>query len=362
MNSVPLPVIEVSLDAKITSASVAQWWQRINSLLLDNPNAAIRVDAKDLTYIDTTGIAFLYDLQNRQRPTHAEIIIENLAPNLAALIPTSKQQTVVENEQKSESKSLITTIGKATQSQIAYVSNMYFFLKDCAMAMKETLLGKQKVRWAEVFTIATQAGANAVPIVLLIGFLMGVIMAFEIGLVAQKFGAVLFVADGIGISMFRELGPLMTAIIFAGRTGAAFAAEIGTQKVNEEINALNTFGISPISYLVLPRILASIMVLPLLTILADLVGIFGGALVLLKFNIGFLQFYNELLHSISSWDFIVGLMKATTFGITIAAIGCERGLTTGSGATSVGLSATSAVVTSIVWIVVIDGFFTVLTS
>jgi phospholipid/cholesterol/gamma-HCH transport system permease protein len=191
---------------------------------------------------------------------------------------------------------------------------------------------------------------------------MGVIIAFEIGLIAQQFGAVLFVADGIGIAMFRELGPLMTAIVFAGRTGAAFAAEIGTQKVNEEINALRTFGINPIYFLVVPRLLASMIVLPLLTILADVVGVFGGALVLLKFDISFVQFYHQLLGALSAGDMLMGLFKAMIFGLTIAAIGCERGLTTGAGSTSVGLSATSAVVSSIVWIVVIDGFFAVLTS
>jgi phospholipid/cholesterol/gamma-HCH transport system permease protein len=218
------------------------------------------------------------------------------------------------------------------------------------------------IRWGEVLSVATEAGANAVPIVLLIGFLMGVIIAFEIGLVAQQFGAVIFVVDGVGVAMLRELGALMTAIVFAGRTGAAFAAQIGTQKVNEEVNAILTFGLEPVHFLVLPRLLAAMLVVPLLTVLADVVGIFGGALVLASFDIGFVEFYNHLLGAVGVADFLVGLVKATVFGLTIAAIGCERGLSTGAGATSVGLSATSAVVTSIVWIVVLDGLFTVALS
>ena len=162
--------------------------------------------------------------------------------------------------------------------------------------------------------------------------------------------------------MLRELGALMTAIVFAGRTGAAFAAQIGTQKVNEEVNAISTFGLDPIHFLVVPRLLAAMLVMPLLAVLADIVGIFGGALVMATFDIGFLQFYNQLVEAVTAGDFILGIVKAVVFGLTIAAIGCHRGLSTGAGATSVGLSATSAVVTSIVLIVVIDGVFAVFTS
>ena len=197
--------------------------------------------------------------------------------------------------------------------------------------------------------------------VLLIGFLMGVIIAFQSGLVAREFGAVIFVVNGVGFALLRELGPLMTAIVFAGRTGAAFAAQIGTQKVNEEVNAITTFGLSPIHFLVLPRLIAAILVVPLLAVLADVVGLFGAALVMLTFDIGFVQFYNQLLQAVTAWDFVLGIVKDVVFGLTIAAVGCQRGLTTGAGATSVGLSTTSAVVTSIVLIIVIDGIFSVFT-
>jgi len=173
---------------------------------------------------------------------------------------------------------------------------------------------------------------------------------------------VIFVVNGVGVAMLRELGPLMTAIVFAGRTGAAFAAQIGTQKVNEEVNAISTFGLNPVQFLVLPRLLAAALVVPLLAVLADLVGLFGGALVMATFDVGFLQFYTQLLGAITASDFLIGIVKAIVFGLTIAAIGCQRGLATGAGATSVGLSTTSTVVTSIVMIVVIDGIFTVITS
>ncbi|MBC7006566.1 ABC transporter permease, partial [Photobacterium sp. BZF1] len=320
------------------------------------------INAAKLTFIDNTGIAFLYDIRHRERAENAEITITHLSEKLELLIPDKKIQPQAPEPTPSTLTTFIEGLGKSIHEQCTYVSVMYHFLFECVVALARSFFGKERVRWVEILAIATQAGANAIPIVLLIGFLMGVIIAFEIGLVAQQFGAVIFVVDGIGISMFRELGPLMTAIVFAGRTGAAFAAEIGTQKINEEINALHTFGIDPVYFLVLPRLLASIVVLPLLTVLADIIGVFGGAIVLLKFDIGFLQFYQQLLNSLTSWDFIIGLIKATTFGFIIAAIGCERGLTTGIGSSAVGLSATSAVVSSIIWIVVIDGFFAVLIS
>ncbi|HUP07436.1 MAG TPA: ABC transporter permease, partial [Caldimonas sp.] len=192
--------------------------------------------------------------------------------------------------------------------------------------------------------------------------LMGVIIAFEIGLVAQEFGAVIFVVNGVGVAMLRELGPLMTAIVFAGRTGAAFAAQIGTQKVNEEVNAITTFGLSPVQFLVLPRLIASTIAVPLLAVLADLVGIFGGALVMRGFDITFIEFYTQLLGAVSVGDLTIGIVKAAVYGLAIGAIGCSKGLGTGAGATSVGLSTTSAVVTGIVSIVVIDGIFTIFTS
>ncbi|WP_220717930.1 ABC transporter permease [Agarivorans litoreus] len=352
--------VEIELAESITSEVVGNLWEKANTLLDNYPNSPIVVNAHNLTYIDISGIAFLSDLQTRFREPGTEITIIGLNPSLAELVPPApaeKQPIATKKE-----AGFFELIGQATKEILIYVGSIARFIKDCAMVFKLGITREKNVNWSTVFDIATRAGADAVPIIMLIGFLMGVIIAFEIGLVAQQFGAVLFVADGIGISMLRELGPLMTAIVFAGRTGAAFAAEIGTQKVNEEINALRTFGISPVEFLVIPRIYASIVVLPLLTVFADIIGVFGGALVLLKFDISFIQYYHQLLNALTMWDLGLGLIKATTFGFIIAVIGCEKGLTTGQGSTSVGLSATSAVVSSIIWIVVIDGFYTILLS
>ena len=295
------------------------------------------------------------------RPADAKVEVRDLAANLGALVRDFDPRTSPHRPLAGDLGMLSIWVGSTAQ-HIAYAKEMVGFLRACAGALRAGSDAARRGDWGDVLDIATEAGANAVPIVLLIGFLMGVIIAFEIGLVAQNFGAVIFVVDGVGIAMLRELGALMTAIVFAGRTGAAFAAQIGTQKVNEEVNAISTFGLDPIHFLVLPRLIASMLVMPLLTVLADIVGIFGGALVMATFDIGFRQFHNQLLGAVTAGDFVLGIVKAAVFGLTIAAVGCHRGLATGAGAVSVGLSATSAVVTSIVLIVVIDGLFAVFTS
>ncbi|WP_240905583.1 ABC transporter permease [Thiorhodococcus mannitoliphagus] len=355
------PVI-LALEGRVTAYLVGPIWAEALETLSRYADRPIVIDASRLESIDDTGIALLFDLKSRPRSVGAEVEIRGLAPSLAALIPDYAPDDVAEPARKWPPLGIIERAGRAASLQLAAAARMLAFLGDCAAALLQAFHRRGVIRWGEVLSVAAEAGANAVPIVLLIGFLMGVIIAFEIGLVAQQFGAVIFVVDGVGVAVLRELGALMTAIVFAGRTGAAFAAQIGTQKVNEEVNAILTFGLDPVRFLVLPRLIAAVLVMPLLTVLADVVGIFGGALVLAGFNIGFVQFYNHLLGAVGIEDFLVGVVKAAVFGLTIAAIGCQRGLATGAGATSVGLSATSAVVTSIIWIVVLDGFFTVLIS
>jgi len=351
----------IVLDGRITAYTAGPVWHSALDTLAKNADRAVVVDASRLKYIDDVGIAFLFDLVRQQRPKGANVELRDLDPRFAALVAAYDPKDFTQPAKTRRHIGMFEHMGRASEKVLDYVEEMVSFLEECAAAARSALrIGA--FRWGEVLDIATEAGANAVPIVLLIGFLMGVIIAFEIGLVAQQFGAVIFVVNGVGVAMLRELGPLMTAIVFAGRTGAAFAAQIGTQKVNEEVNAITTFGLSPVQFLVLPRLIAAMLVVPLLAVLADIVGIFGGALVMEGFGIGFVQFYHQLLGAVGAGDFVIGLVKAAVYGLAIAAIGCQRGLATGAGATSVGLSTTSAVVTSIVWIVVIDGIFTVFTS
>jgi phospholipid/cholesterol/gamma-HCH transport system permease protein len=352
----------IVLEGRITAYTAGPVWQAALDTLARNADRPVIVDASKLEHIDDVGIALLFDLERQERPAAAKVELRDLDPRFAALVAAYDPKDFAQPPKVRERIGIFEHMGRATAEQVAYAHEMLEFLKACAAAAWGALRGRGTSRWGEVLDVATEAGANAVPIVLLIGFLMGIIIAFEIGLVAQQFGAVIFVVNGVGVAMLRELGPLMTAIVFAGRTGAAFAAQIGTQKVNEEVNAITTFGLSPVQFLVLPRLIAATLMVPLLAVLADVVGVFGGALVMAGFGVGFVQFYNQLLGAVTAGDFVLGIVKAAVYGLAIAAIGCERGLATGAGATSVGLSTTSAVVTSIVMIVVIDGMFTIFTS
>jgi phospholipid/cholesterol/gamma-HCH transport system permease protein len=353
--------VRVVLEGRITAHTAAPIWQSCIDTLARNPNQPVVVDASRLEYVDNVGLALLFDLTRRERPPGAAIELRELAPNLAALVGRFDPQQFASPTRLPRHVGTLEHVGRATAHQVAYIKELAGFVATCARALWRA--GSPRLsKWRDVLDVATEMGANAVPIVLLMGFLMGVIIAFEVGLVARQFGAVIFVVNGVGVAMLRELGALMTAIVLAGRTGAAFAAQIGTQKVNEELNAIATFGLDPIEFLVLPRLLAAILVVPLLAGLADIVGIFGGALVMTTFDVSFLQFCSQLLGAVSAGDLILGIVKAAVFGLTIATVGCYRGLETGAGAASVGLSATSAVVTSIVLVVVIDGLFAVFTS
>jgi len=353
--------VRIVLKGRITAYTAAPIWRSALETLASNPDRPIIIDAAQVKYADNVGIALLLDLTHRDRPATARVEILDLAPNLAVLMRTFDPKDFAAPARGPSHPGAFEQLGRATLQEISYITQMADFVGECWTELRQAFTRGGRINWGDVLDIASEAGANGVPVVLLIGFLMGVIIAFQSGLVARQFGAVIFVVNGVGFALLRELGPLLTAIVFAGRTGAAFAAQIGTQKVNEEVNAITTFGLSPVQFLVLPRLIASILVVPLLSVLADLVGLFGAALVMLKFDISFLQFYNQLLHAVTAWDFGLGIVKAAVFGLTIAMVGCQRGLTTGAGATSVGLSTTRAVVTSIVLIIVIDGIFSIFT-
>jgi phospholipid/cholesterol/gamma-HCH transport system permease protein len=206
-----------------------------------------------------------------------------------------------------------------------------------------------------------ECGAQALPIVTLISFLVGVILAFVGAIQLAQFGAQIYVADLVGIAMVRDMGAMMTGIIMAGRTGAAFAAQLGTMKVTQEIDAFTTMGFSALEFLVLPRMIALILMMPLLCVYSDLVGILGGAAV----GIGMLDlsattYFRETMHAINLTDFFGGVFKSAVYGVLIAISGCLRGLECGSSSSAVGDAATSAVVTGIVFIIATCGIFSVI--
>src|SRR5262249_51537403 len=231
------------------------------------------------------------------------------------------------------------------------------FIGEVVAALGHVVRSPSSVRWKDVWRICEQVGADALPIVTLISFLLGLILAFQSAVPMKRFGAEIFVADLIGLAILRELGPLMTAILLAGRSGAAFAAEIGTMRVNQEVDALTTMGLSPVRFLVTPRIIAALLMTPLLTLYANLVGILGGALTMTSFSIPFVTFLQEVDSAVGLPDFLAGFIKSFVFAIIVAGIGCMRGLQTRAGASAVGDSATRAVVSGIILLLVVDGLF-----
>lgn len=235
------------------------------------------------------------------------------------------------------------------------------FIGETALGIFALTRGKARFRWVDLWRYIQDCGPSALPIVSLISLLVGLILAFVGAVQLALFGAQIFIADLVGLGMTREMGGLMAAIIMSGRTGAAFAAQLGTMQVNSEIDALKTMGFKPMEFLVLPRILALVLIMPLLCLYANLMGIIGGALVTVSFfDVSLVQYMDRTAAAVGVPDLMIGLFKCGVFGVLIALSGCMRGMQCGRSASAVGDAATSAVVTGIVFIVVSDALMTVM--
>lgn len=323
-------------------------------------NPALDIELAEVSYLDGAGIAFLIDLQHAQDQAGGTTKLNQLDPRYA---PLMAQYQPIDNlfpkpdTNHHASQSLLVRVGAGTQEVINDARNQVVFIGQLASALGWAFRNPRLVRWNDFINVAVEAGVAALPIVSLVAFLIGVILAFQSAIGLKQFGAETFVANLVSLSIFRELGPLMTAILFAGRSSAAFAAEIGTMTVNNEVDALVTGGINPIRFLVLPRLLAGLLVAPILALFSDLIGIFAASLTMLAYQVPFVTFYEAVLKTIHVNDIMSGLTKSLLFGLIVAGVGCLRGMQTGTGAAAVGLSATRAVVTSLILIVMVDGLF-----
>lgn len=349
------------LSGRLDAHTVHRVWRPARTLVDGWPDRPIVVDCAAVSYCDGTGIGLLVDLLRRPRPAGAEIRVEQLAAEYRALLdqfdPADYRTRPPPPPRRVRP---IEWLGR-TGAQLAQESRAQVsFLGDAGAALAATARRLHSVRWRDALAIAEEAGVNAMPIVGLIAFLLGVILTFQSATAMRPYGAEVYVADLVGLSLLRELGPLMTAILLAGRSAAAFAAEIGTMKVSDELSALETMGLDPMRFLVVPRLLAGVVVTPLLTVYADLVGLGGSALTMLLFDVPFVTFVQQVTGIVQPRDFLGGLAKSVVFGAAIAGIGCLRGMQAGSGAAAVGQSTTRAVVSALVLIVCIDGLFAVL--
>jgi phospholipid/cholesterol/gamma-HCH transport system permease protein len=234
------------------------------------------------------------------------------------------------------------------------------FAGSFVLALRALPRQRRMLRWPDFLRAADRAGLGAVPLLLLLGYLIGLILAFQSAIPMRRFGADLFVANLVGIALLRELGPLLAAIVLAGRTGSAYAAEIGTMKVNEELDALATMGIDPMTMLVLPRLGGAMLVMPGLALALEIAGLAGMTTVMMLFGFPTAAIFRQVARAVHPGDLVEGLCKAVCFGAAVAAIGCRCGLATGVGPRAVGLATTRAVVGGIVASIALDGMFAIL--
>ena len=242
-------------------------------------------------------------------------------------------------------------------ASLALIAASIAFVGEAAVAIIRLPARRRMLRLPDLLLYADQAGLRSMPLVLMLGYLIGLILAFQSAIPMRRYGADIFVANLVAISLLRELGPLLAAVILAGRTGSAFAAEIGTMKVNEEIDALKTMGLDPMTMLVLPRVIAAMLVMPAMTLALEVAGLLGMTTVMRGFGFPFVTVARQVQDWVTVTDLMGGLFKAVWFGIAVAAIGCRAGLDTGVGPRAVGLSATAAVVGGIVATIALDGVF-----
>lgn len=355
---------KVSLSGVVNVYSLGGIWTQIRDSQDawfrqgDNKSKTLIVDSSKIVSLDGAGIAFLIALEEAQVTAGGKFELQGLEsryqPLLKEFDPISSLFPVPAEKPK---RSFVVSTGMAVQNLIDDVIGLVSFTGHLFADLVWSIRNPKQVRWGDFINAAVEAGIAALPIVGLVAFLIGVILSFQAAIGMQQFGAVSFVGPLAALGIVREMGPLITAILLAGRSSAAFAAEIGTMTVNSEVDALVSGGLSPIRFLVVPRVLAGILVAPILTLFADIVSIFSSMLTMLIYGIPFINYYNGMLSAVDVEDILSGLVKATLFGVVVSAMGCLRGMQTGTGAAAVGISATRAVVSSIVMIVLVDGIF-----
>ena len=351
----------LSIVGRLDSTTTGGIWRQAMAAIGRVKTAKVTVDASAIEYCDGSGIALLVYLGNYQNARGGQLTIEGLHPEFEELLKDATAgDSLAPTAPTEKNANFVEQIGKGVFDILQDIGAVISFVGELFLAMVQAARHPRRVRWRDTLAIAEAVGVDALPIVMLVGFLMGLIMAFQAAVPLGQFGAQIFVANLIGLAILRELGPLMTAIVLAGRSGSAFAAELGTMKVREEIDALKTMGLEPVRFLVVPRVIAALVMTPLLTVFADLVGMMGGSVVLMSLGFPLITFFHQVQTAVTYGSPVGGLVKAFFFGILVAAIGCLRGLQTKTGAAAVGVSTTSAVVSGIILIVITDGVFSVI--
>jgi len=315
---------------------------------------------KELTW-DSSLLIFLRNLTKLSKQKNIKLDLGKLPQGLKTLLELASSSSNADIRSKLKPHGFLTILGIEVLAAHRSCVEMLRFLGEVTIAFGKFLRGKARFRGSDLALLIQDCGAQSLPIITLISLLVGLILAYVGSLQLVQFGAEAYIADLVGIGMAREMGAMMTAIIMAGRIGAAFAAQLGSMRINDEIDALKTLGISPMEFLVLPRIIALVLMIPLLCLYSDFMGILGGLIVATtRLDVSVLSYYTHLQNALSISTFMVGISKCTVFGLLIGMAGCLRGMTAERSSAAIGNAATSAVVTSIVFVVVTDALFTII--
>lgn len=349
-------------SGRLTFAEATPLWDALREALkrYNKKRERIDLDMSQVSWLDGGAMALLahFRAELYRRGGRAEFV--GASETIQEVIRIYRGDQAVQRRKKRVPNGILADIGAATRTIGVEVQLTLAFLGSTLVSFWGAIKDPRSVNWRDLTPTVERTGADAVPIVLLINFLVGLVMAFQASVQLKRFGANILVADLIGISVTRELGPLMTAIVVCGRSGAAFAAELGSMKVNEEVDALRTMGLGPVRYLVFPRLFALMIVMPLLSVLADLMGLLGGLVVAVtNLELTTVAYLNEIEKAVHPWDVVSGLVKAVLFAMAIAGIACQQGLATEGGAEGVGKRTTAAVVSTLFTLIMIDALFTV---
>jgi phospholipid/cholesterol/gamma-HCH transport system permease protein len=367
LNSIAIATIKLDQSGSVVHCSGAWVLSGIGKVKatlekLSKPaNNTLQFDVAAISAIDTAGAWLLQRTLRQYEMAGYAISMTGMSPELEVLMNINKPGDLpAEAKPKFTPTYLLEKLGRVAWPHWQELLGMLSFVGEVALVAMRMLQQPRRIRWKTILYNLQHAGFNSLPIVGLLAFLMGVVISFQGAGQLLRYGANIFIVDLVGLSMLRELAPLMTAIIVAGRSGSAFAAQIGTMKVTEEIDALRTIGISPMELLVLPKILALVIALPLLSIYADLMGVLGG-MVMAKSELGvnYADFMDRFGVAVDLSALLVGLGKAPVFAVIIALVGCFQGLQVSNGSDSVGRQTTKSVVQAIFLIIVADALFSV---
>ncbi len=350
------------LSGRIEVNNLRLFASEADSLMDQMTPRRLLVDLSNVEYLDSAGALGLLQLESRAEARSIPFQFDHVTEEAKRIMGLINRKALTMKPLVSEKKSnVIEQIGGASLKILNDLVSILTFWGDLITALIYSFIHSRSIRWEDLLFYMKRAGMEGLPIVGLINFLLGLIIAFMSSLQLKQFGANIYVAQLVGVAMVSELGPIMTAIIVAGRSGSAFAAEIGTMKVNEEVDALVSMGFDPTRFLAVPKVLAAMLVVPVLTLYADFFGIAGGSVVgVVGLDLTLYTYVQETMKVISITDIVKSLMKSAVFAVLIAGIGCQRGFQVRGGAEAVGSATTSAVVAAIFLIIVTDSAFAIL--